>query len=177
MTQITVSLSGLEAVIAQYQGMPRQIQSATTRTIRKTVGWVVTQARRDLASEMGVAQSIMRKRLSTKVSGDKGIVWFGLNPFRISKKQFPSLRQTKQGTETKDLTFPGSFVAKMPNGVIGSFYRIRRARLPIAMDLIPFGGVPAVRQIIAAQARKAAAHAAEVLAAELNYEINVKGVR
>jgi len=179
MATLIIKAEGLDAVIDRFRAMPKQIERAKRRTVAKVAKSIASGAAKELAPAVGVAQKIIRRRISSKTYafGERdthGLVWFGLNPLGVTRRAFGTLRQTRAGAKAGQQAFAGAFVARMKSGHVAVFRRKNAARLPIRVEEVTLD-TPATRAIVNAQARKARDQMAEVLARELNYEVNVRG--
>lgn len=202
MTTLVISTAGLTDVIQRFNALPAQISNAKRRAISKTAKYVSTQAGREMAGSLGVAQKALKKRIASRLAGSKsdpqGLIWFGLNP--IDAQLAGAARQTKSGVSQKGRSWPGAFMASIYSGEQKIWIRLHSkhydselypygkgkgrgaidaamsGRFPVVKARIPID-TPATRAIIAAMADKAKFRLAEVMGQELNYEINVKGAR
>lgn len=180
MSDITISLEGLESVLASFAALPEQAARAERRAVNKVTKFVARGAKREVAKSMGVAQKILDDRIRSFNYGHRGIasglVWFGLNPMAVTKQRFGSLTQTRIGAKAGRLSFPGAFVAEMKNGHVGVFRRRGKKRLPLDAERITLD-TTAHRAILAAWAARAGERMTAVLSQELNYEVNVRGAK
>lgn len=177
---VYVNSIGLEGVIAAFQADAEQIRAASRRAVNKTLKWVWTRARRDIAAHVGVAQKLLANRFHVKearaLSGGavSGSAWIGVNPIRVTAEAFGKLTQTKTGARAGKHTFPGAFVFLTPKKDKPGIYRRRgKKRTPIDMVKIEVedDGTRAAIDGIAAEAGE---RLVETLRQELNYEVNVK---
>lgn len=181
--KLTVSLTGLEQVLKRLGGTEEQINRASTRTIKKTTGWAGNQITRgisvaDAVPIKALAQGAGRtKRMHARVrsykpksTGTVGTIWVGSNPVKAA--YVGAMRQQKIGAKAGQHFFPGSFIALMPSGHRGVFYRNFAERLPISQEEVALHSATSVVDHVAAQIPE---RLKNVLRAELNYEVNVRG--
>lgn len=168
---------GLDAIVARFDAMPKQIERASIRAINKTTQWVAGQAVKELAAIMGVAQKAIKDRIVARMARSdlpKGQVWIGLNRLGATQRRFGNLRQTKSGAIAGGVRFAGAFVATMGSTHAAIFKRRSKARLPIDKQYLKFDS-PAARAVLASKASHASERLKTVFAQEMNYEVNVKG--
>lgn len=197
--QITVSTIGLDEVVARTGALPRQADAALKRALRKTVAWVASQSRREIARDVGVAQSAIKQRIAsrlTKSARPVGLIWFGLN--RLDASLAGKASQGAAGVKVRKYIFPGAFLASIYGSAAKVWIRLRsrnydpvvypytkrrsftdvpaglRSRFPVVKATIAID-TPSVRAIIADKAGMARERMRTLLLQELNYEINVKG--
>lgn len=178
MAQITITADGLASIIREFDALPAQVLTASRAAINKTTRHLAGQARKELASGLGVAQKVLKRRVATRRADRRnnvGLVWIGLNPLAASRRNFgSSLRQTRKGVKAGKVEMPRAFIATMPTGHEGAYVRRTRKRLPIREVAIPLA-TRANQAIIAAQAAKVDDYLRNALRHELNYQTNVRG--
>ena len=192
---ITVSLYGLEDIQARFRAMPRQIETARGRALRKTVAFVGAKAKAGLAAELGIKQITLKNRITRKVNTKVGygIVWFGLNPIPAHLLGKP--RQDGSGINVGDRRYPGAFAARIYSADQRVWIRFRskhydpalypgqprqtelpanlRHRFPVMLAQIPLD-TPEVHRLIDLQATAAGQRMREAFEHEINYAVNVE---
>lgn len=138
---VDVNAADLKSVSDFLLALPREINLAKTRTLRKEVKWVATQLQRKLAEENDMPVSVFKRsakssrgfrvRTNTIRNGDTfGQVWSGLN--RVKAGYIGKPRQVKKGAWAGRRRFyKGAFVATLKSGHVGIFERAGSGRLPI----------------------------------------------
>jgi len=182
------------------QAFPKQIQRAARRAVDKAQTSTRKVVLRGLSRDNGIPQKVIagKRAVNANIAGlrvrnvfgqkaDKGRVrrgkvklegaidastrlWIGTLPLSVFAIGTP--RKTKSGVTSGGKSFPGAFIATMPQGGTSVFRRKGSKRLPIekvTYDLI----------LTPRTEREAQEHAGERLQAELvrelNYEVNVRG--
>lgn len=109
--------------------------SAMARAMNRTGTTVRTGAVRTIAKRMGLKAGDVRKGVTFIKASRTNLRVI----IRASGRPLPlyafQARQTKRGVSARAYgqrrTYPGTFIARMPNGKIGVFVRKRSSRLPI----------------------------------------------
>lgn len=182
------------------KALPGQIQRAAKRSVARAQDSTRKVVLRGLSRDNGIPQKVIAggRAASANVGGlqvrgvfgsknDKGRVrrgkvksegaidaktklWIGTRPLSVFALGTPV--QTKKGVRSGGKSFPGAFIATMPNGGTSVFRRKGSSRLPIKK-------VTYELELTQRTQREAQKHAGERLQAELvtqlNYEVNVRG--
>jgi len=166
----------------------RAVRKATQYALREAASQVAAETRipRRALTESGKGKRIHARGLEGNDNiSPRGYIWIGYNPIGASRVGKP--RQTLKGTRVGKHEFPGSFVATMPSGFRSSFHRTRKARrvpadnrwgittsLPIEEDVVPLQGAREAAKRVQLLAR---IRLRQLMAQELNFQINVRGLR
>jgi hypothetical protein len=87
--EIKIDIKGIKETTDYLKGTDRQISLATTRAIRKTLVWVKSQVKKDIAAKLKVTQKSITSRIRTSVikNGEtSGALWGGmwsLSPYAL----------------------------------------------------------------------------------------------
>lgn len=182
---------------AAMQATTEQVAKAAQRAIKKTMRWLISRLARELGQALGVAQNVIKPRLSSKAIG-KGsdqvhVLWLGVAPLAAEKAG--RARQTKRGVSVAKRQYQGAFIKDVYGD--GDAVWIRKSRasalghdLPkwgrtkggSGGDQLNRGRFPVMRvaidmETIAAEIfrrydRRAIARFGDVIDQELNYVVN-----
>lgn len=187
---ITVQVEGIEDVLSRFDALPKEMNKASRRAIRKTIAQVRTQIAREAAQQVKVPVRVFKKfrsrgGLFKKSLGGK--VWFGLNPIKASYLGRMSVWKRGKDPKAGKYSFPGAFLATV-GGAHTSIFR-RQAALTRHSEGRPKHWQPnlpiyEVEQEIGFLEDEIARNHPGVsqlfrknLEQELNYEVNVRGNR
>ena len=177
---VYVNTLGLESAIAEFSALPDQLRAASKRAVNKTLKWIWTRARRDIAGHVGVAQKLLINRFQVRdarilASGvASGSAWIGVNPLRVTRELFGPLTKTPTGARAGRHQFPGAFVFLTPKKDKPGIYKRRgKKRTPIDLVKIEVDS-DETRALIDRIANDAGDQLVATFRAELNYEVNVK---
>lgn len=195
MAIIRIESSDITAAYGGLDSLGRSGRLALGRAVKKVTAFAYREAISRVSTAAGIPRRALThhgrsKRIHASQSKSSsqfsptGLVWIGYNPISVSK--LGKIKQAGDGTRVGKRIFPGSFIATMPSGFISSFHRAKNARirpstnmwgitsLPIEEDKVNIdGAVNAAKQIeFIARIRLK-----QLVAQELNYELNVKGLR
>ena len=198
--QVQIDARELRKQELMLQAFPKQIQRAARRAVANAQNSTRKVVMRGLSRDNKIPQKViagnravnaniagLRVRNVFKQKADKGRVrrgkvrqegaidastrlWIGTLPLSLNAIGTPV--QTRKGVRSGGKSFPGAFIATMPQGGTSVFRRKGRARLPIEKVTYTLELTPRTQ-------REAQQHAGERLQAELvaqlNYEVNVRG--
>jgi len=121
------AVSELTALFAHHE---RAVSRAVKRAHRKLVRWLHRQVLRQLSRETGATQKTLKayRRVSLKLDGLQGELWFGLNPLPLHETGRVSWSPKRAGVRVRGRTYEGAFY----RAVYGSQPKvwIRSARNP-----------------------------------------------
>jgi len=170
--KLDVALEGLDAVLAEFRALPKQVDRAEKRAVRKATRFLAAEVRRELAKAHGIPQKVLRQRKRIALKPNRGQVWVGTLPIAASHLGTP--RQTRSGARVGRRRYDKAFVARMRSGHVGVFRRKGKSRLPIEEVREP---LPLARAAADAALRKTESRLPVLFLQELNYEVNVRGTR
>lgn len=136
---LTVRIDGdMDAILKDLeQVQKRHVPLATVRALNRTLAWMRTRAKREIAAEVGVPVALanrwMRQRKGT-LSNRAIMVGLLLRP--IPAVRLPH-RQTRTGVRAGKHAFEGAFIASDPDGREMVFKRLTRKAHPIDAVKIP----------------------------------------
>jgi len=164
MSRVSIGIAPGEfaALADELQRDVESIRTAATAAALETANWLRDRVADDMAGETGIAQSLFLRRVKKYVRTGidaRGRVFVGLFRAEASESNFGTLTQGADGARAGKYSFPGSFVATMPNGFRGIFRRtgkfgrrgnprleriaVERVELPAAAQLIARHELPA----------------------------------
>lgn len=126
-SQVEFDLSNtLDKLLADLDRSSAEVQKAVSIATQKHVQWVEREALKLLSDRSGISEQLLKthKRISSKVYGDRALVWLGLNPFPVHRLGTPV--KNEQGVEVAGETYKRAFVAR---DIV--FKRKSKSRLPI----------------------------------------------
>lgn len=111
--------------------LPRRLDLAAARALRKTAQWLRTHSSREIARELRITQSPLRHRYQVHSSATVREVklWVGLQP--ISVHYLGNPRQTPTGVAVGHRKYDEAFISPMRSTQRLVFRRKGRERLPI----------------------------------------------
>jgi len=140
MIDLTITMEGAEAVLADFRAYPKRVQTAAVRSLNRGINSARTVMVREIAKDTGLRSGdvtkALRLRLATAAQPEAALA---ASLKRIPVIQFratgpePS-RGKGRGVKAKvsgSTRYPHAFIATMPTGHRGVFARRRTARLPI----------------------------------------------
>ncbi|TAN49045.1 MAG: hypothetical protein EPN21_13245 [Methylococcaceae bacterium] len=178
MIRLQVSLDGLDEAVSEFAALPRQIERASKRTIRKVTAFATSQLARQVALTTQIPLSVLihkgkGRRISSRIAPDgSGAVWLGYNP--VKSGYIGQLQQDEGGAWARQFYFEKGFVARMRSGHQGVFKRFGKARLPIDEQTVAMLGAKDAAERVA---KLVGPRLRDVMRQELNYEVNVRGVK
>lgn len=175
---------------------PKAAAAAQRRAINKTLRWLMTHVSRAVGQQERIAIAAVRRRMRVfPYNGNgQGKLWFGINPIEASRTGRP--RQTKSGVSVGKRRYAGAFFKRVYGGAPDIWIRTASkhfkasdypdsdvsggggpssgwvsendSRFPLAKAKISLEGV---RPHFDSWARRAHERLQEVMAQELNYEL------
>ena len=149
-----------------------QIERAGTRAMNKTLKWIGSNARHEIAQKHDIPLKSLkgRVRLSNAKPGKaRAIAWFGIGDMRAI---FAGARQNARGVQARSHFFQSAFIAT-PYGHLNVFKRKGKERFPIIVQKIPLEHAEGILERVAQHAPD---RLRSIYVQELNYELNVRGV-
>ncbi len=116
---INVNLSdSYYSALSSYGTLPRRMDLALKRTVRKVSIWLQRQASIALSKQTGITQKNLRKyqRVNIKVGPYEGVLWLGLNPMPLQLAGRVAWNQKSMGSRVKGKTYQGSFYRAVYGG-------------------------------------------------------------
>lgn len=185
------NLVQLEAIGNEFAALPQQLLRAAQRALRKAANSAMSRAAGPIASHNGLPVRAVRKRMSAMRNQSNPMaysLWFGTMP--IAAINLGSPRQTRKGVRVGKQLFSGAFVTALggnqqivrrsaqsamasgrdKNG------RVRRGRLPIEVMRAEIDYDHATDVLTREAENGMRRELPRLLRAELNYELNVKGL-
>lgn len=195
MLNLTISRDDVAPIIQQFAATEKQVNRAAVRALKKVAGNIGVQVKKDVAQAAQIPQKALGNRVYAEpVQGEPVLrIWFGAYSVPISALGEP--KEGKAAVRVGKRRFARAFVATMLSGHRAVFMRyssrywtpeiyrgkgggpnVHAGRLPI-YEPRP---VPIADEMERSIARRGAA-AFELFqrrfAEELNYEVNVRGLR
>lgn len=181
---LRVEIENIESVTDAFDALDEQIDRASVRAVNKTAKWAAREVARSIAADDRVPLRALykastsrrhRKRvqfyLADRRRGDAA-VWVGYNPIKAS--YLGALRKQRRGASAGKHFYERAFVATMRSGHRGVYLRRGKSRTPIDEQYAP---LESAERNVDTVSRRIPARLADVLAQELNYEVNVRGNR
>lgn len=165
----------LERLQAQMARMPRAVDTARKRALRKLSTWIQRQALREAAAAAGTTQKVMKTlvRYRASLNDARIAIWIGTNP--IGAHHLGTVRWTRRmtGARAGRRSFPGTWSWSAPAKTAGLIMERRgAARLPLDKVVVPIHQAVLTRM---EQLQPAvAARFQALLLQELNYALNVE---
>ena len=171
MLVVNVLRDDLYAVQQKMNATNRQVVTAGTRAIKKTLRWIGSQGRRQIAKRNKLPVKSLRGRVRMSqptASSQVGHVWFGIDDMPAIQV---GAKQTATGVQTRGRFFKSAFIANV-YGTVNVFKRKDKARFPVIVQKVQLEGAEEILDGIAANAP---ARLQTIFAQEINYAVNVKG--
>ena len=135
MIQITVNTSPHHDVVAaSVEATEAQLKLASVRALNKVARWLRTRIARDVADELQMKVGLVRHSL-TLIRANRGRVNAGVGMRRrhgvINAIHLGAARQNARGVRVARRQYDHAFLATMPTGDRGIFWRTGKDRLPI----------------------------------------------
>lgn len=174
----------LERLQAQLARMPRAVETARKRALRKLSTWVQRQALREAAAAAGTSQKVMKTlvRYQARINDQRIAIWIGTNP--IAAHHLGTVRWTPRtrrgqftvGARVGRRVFPGTWSWSAAARTAGLVMRRRGAdRLPIDKVVVPIH--QAVLDRMNQLRPDIVARFQTLLRQELNYALHVEAQR
>lgn len=130
---LDINSKGIEQIAKSMAADEKSLNIALNRAIRKTSKWVITHLSRGLASETGIPQSIIKKRLKHFLTPNDltAKIWLGLLPVSASHLK---PKQTKAGVKAGKHFFKNAFIVNKTRPLV--FKRTTKTALPIEKQSI-----------------------------------------
>ena len=176
---ITLDTS-VEALMKSFGVDEAAFKRAQVRALNKTVRWMSGKFARYLQDELRsqeqllLTQSLLKKRMRqalAKGSSLQANLWIGL--YNLPLIRLGRGRKSGSGYRVKSRQVEGGFLARMPSGHEGIYYRRGRARLGIKESEISLRG--AASSVFRRLLPLAEAELDKKLRQELNYEMHRAG--
>lgn len=119
---------GVESALAD---MPRKLDLAAARALRKTAQWLRTHSSREIARELGITQSPIRHRYNiySQSTAREVKLWVGLQPIAVHYLGTPKV--TAGGVKVGHREYDDAFISPMKSSHRMVWRRKGRERLPI----------------------------------------------
>ena len=120
------------------------VQIAAYRALNKTARWLKTQTIRQISSETGLTQKLIRKRMHMLQASRRNLrAMLTSRNQHIPASELGRMRESGKGAKAGKFYFEGGFVAHMPSTGKASIYRRQhQARLPLRELGFYSGGFP-----------------------------------
>jgi hypothetical protein len=182
MISADINQSTINRVLANFSELPAQVIRAKKRAVKRVTAQTASLTRREMAKTNQITQKNLRKkkRVTTpRTTHEHGLVWVGYND--IAMIYAGKINNIKPGgIRFRGQTYPSGFIATMPSGHTGAFERkidpATGQRMPrkIRELMYPLQNVELLVQSVRLQT---GTKLEERFAAELNYELNVRGAQ
>jgi hypothetical protein len=135
MIQVTVTASPHHQTVATaIEATEAQLKLASVRALNKVARWLRTRIARDVADELNIKVGLVRNSL-TLIRANRGSVNAGVGMSRrhgvINAIHLGAARQNARGVRVARRQYDHAFLATMPTGHRGIFWRTGKDRLPI----------------------------------------------
>jgi hypothetical protein len=129
--ELKFDVSGWAGVERALADMPRKLDLAAARALRKTAQWLRTHSSREIARELSITQSPVRHRYSiySQSTASEVKLWVGLQPIGVHYLGTP--KQTATGVKVGHREYDDAFIAPMKSSERLVFRRKGRERLPL----------------------------------------------
>lgn len=181
----------LDSLAAQFAASQQQLLRAVQRGLRKLTRGVIARAASEIAAHNQLPVRKVRQRMFANRSQSNPwayTVWFGAQPITAINLGTP--RQTRRGVRVGKQFFDGAFIAKLASqrhvvkrsdeAVFAKGRdkkgRVRRGRLPIEVQAASIDFDHADRVLTREAEVGMRRELPRLLSAELNFELNVRGV-
>lgn len=126
--QVDQAISQLPEIL---NTMQRNLDLAAARAVRRTGRWLSSHSSREIAKELRIRQTPVRKRYSlyTQARGNEVKVWVGLDPIAVHYLGQP--KENGSGVSVAHRQYDDAFIAANKAGKELVFIRKGRQRLPI----------------------------------------------
>lgn len=168
----------LERLQAEMAAMPRGVERARRRALRKLSTWVQRQALREASAATGATQKVLKTlvRYRASINDQRISIWIGTNP--LGAHHLGAVRWTPRmtGARAGRRLFPGAWSWSAPRKTAGVIMQRRGAdRLPIDKIVVPIH--QAVLDRMNQLQPAIAARFQTLLFQELNYALRVEAQR
>lgn len=128
---LNLEANGWADVEADIKAMPRQLDLAAARALRKTAQWLRTHSTREISRALRITQIPIRNRflIDTRATAREVKLWVGLNPLSVHYLGTP--RQTTTGVKVGHREYDDAFISPMKTSARLVWRRKGRERLPI----------------------------------------------
>lgn len=148
-----------------------QVERAGTRAMNKTLRWIGSQAKHQIAQQHDIPLKSLKGRVrlaKAKPGKARAIAWFGVSDMRAI---FAGAKQNARGVHARGHFFQSAFIAT-PYGHLNVFKRKGRERFPIIVQKIPLDKAESILSEITTRVPD---RLRTIYAQEINYEVNVRG--
>jgi hypothetical protein len=129
--ELSFEVDGWAAVETAVANLPRKLDLAAARALRKVAQWLRTHSSREIARELGITQSPIRHRyqIHSRATVREVKLWVGLQPIAVHYLGEP--RQNSTGVRVGHRQYDDAFISPMKSGKRLVWRRKGRERLPI----------------------------------------------
>jgi len=129
--QLNFEVDGWASVDKALADMPRRLDLAAARALRKTALWLRTHSSREISRELRITQSPLRHRyqIHSRSTAKEVKLWVGLQPISVHYLGTP--KQTPTGVAVGHRQYDAAFISPMRSTQRLVFRRKGRERLPI----------------------------------------------
>jgi hypothetical protein len=129
--ELSFNVSGWAEVDRALADMPRRLDLAAARALRKTANWLRTHSTREISRELRITQSPIRHRyqIHSNATAKEVKLWVGLRPIGVHYLGTP--KQTPTGVAVGHRNYDDAFISPMRSTQRLVFRRKGRERLPI----------------------------------------------
>lgn len=129
--ELNFEVDGWAAVDKAIADMPRRLDLAAARALRKTALWLRTHSSREISRELRITQSPIRHRyqIHSRSTAREVKLWVGLRPIGVHYLGTP--KQTPTGVAVGHRQYDDAFISPMRSTQRLVFRRKGRERLPI----------------------------------------------
>lgn len=143
MIEAKINKAEIDKLREFFQATNRELNAASNRAIRKTITWIKSKTLKEVSTQSGVQQKVLKDRARTSVDTSKkeGKFWFGV--WRVSLARL-NPKQTKKGVKAGlrgSIYREGAFLAPLKNSTLFKYQVFKRAgkkRLPIIKQVYDF---------------------------------------
>lgn len=183
MISADINPSTINRVLANFSELPAQVIRAKKRAIKRVTAQTASLTRRELAKTNQITQKNLRKKKRVTIrrttTTDQGIVWVGYNDIAmIYAGKINNIQPG--GIRFRGQTYPSGFIATMPSGHTGAFERkidpATGKRMSRKIRELTYS-LQHVELLVQSVRLQTGTKLEERFAAELNYELNVRGAQ
>ena len=129
--ELALDVTGWAEVDQTLAELPRKLDLAAARALRKTAQWLRTHSTREISRELRITQSPLRHRyqIHSRSTAKEVKLWVGLQPISVHYLGTP--KQTPTGVAVGHRQYDAAFISPMRSTQRLVFRRKGRERLPI----------------------------------------------
>lgn len=129
--ELAFDVNGWAEVDQALAELPRKLDLAAARALRKTAQWLRTHSTREISRELRITQSPLRHRyqIHSNATSREVKLWVGLRPIGVHYLGTP--KQTPTGVAVGHRNYDDAFISPMRSTQRLVFRRKGRERLPI----------------------------------------------